>query len=381
MSDETTIAFARGLKPTPRHVLAAATPFKGVKSLAAPAEFAIVPKQLSVWGNNKYGVCVTSEEAYAKAVYSLMFNLPQNFTTEEEVINWARKRGYLNGAYLTEVMDDMNKDGLTAQDGIKYQDGGYKSVDYSDENVLQAALLIGPVKIGLDANALPTSAGQKQGWFSTQGSPYQYRNEDHCVGLSGYGSAAFLYGKLGLPLPSGLPGTTMGYLLFTWGTIGFVTHNWIMSTVAEAWVRNPTTLGLIPEPTPPGPDPVPPSPQPPVPPTPTTQLYVTIPSQTISYVGPLGRSYQLTVRGGTYPCHPAKNGAPEDDEGVSWYQVLELVRGVAPVILDGIRDGKSFEQIVADVIVAITPHKQSWTPGQWAKIIQLLLQILPLLTK
>ena len=106
------------------------------------------------------------------------------------------------------------------------------------------------------------------------GTPQQYTSEDHCVGLWGYGPSAWLFRQLGVALPSPLTGTETGYLLYTWATIGFVDHAWIMSTVGEAWLRSPTTVGELPAPTPtPTPTPVPPVPTPtptPVPPTPPT---------------------------------------------------------------------------------------------------------------
>ncbi len=244
--------FARGAKPTPRHKLLAAPQYKA--SVAAPAQVAIVPKQLDMWGNDEYGDCVSAEEAFAKACYS-----PEIFIPAATVVAWAQKRGYRDGADLTEVMDSMRSDGFVVGTQ-KYNDGGYASVDYSTESVLQNAIAAGPVKIGIDADALPSGAGNDQGWYALgKGS---FRNEDHCVALCGYGTATYLYGQLGVPLPAALTGKS-GYLLYTWSTIGFVDHAWIMSTVGEAWVRSPTTVGVPPlaPPTPPVP-PVPPGPTP-----------------------------------------------------------------------------------------------------------------------
>jgi hypothetical protein len=291
--------FLRGAKPTPRHKLQASTPFHPLIHgiVAPPTEFAVVPPQLSMWGNDQYGDCVTAEEAYAKAAYSVMIGIPETLISTEEVVRWATKYGFRDGADLTEVMDEMKIDGLAAG-GVNYKDGPYLGVDYSNESTLQAAISQGPVKIGIDANALPSGAGNNQGWHTL--STGHYGNEDHCVTLTGYGSATFLYGKLGVSLPSDLPGTTPGYLLFTWSTIGFVTHGWIMGTCGEAWLRNPTTTGQSPPapPNPPSP-PTPPSPPGPPPPpavvshgTAQTQPYsfhsggifgstITIPGQTI----------------------------------------------------------------------------------------------------
>lgn len=260
MSDEKEVVvpkFLRGAIPTPRHRLAAAEPHCPQEA-TLPPQVAYVPAKLSMWGNNQYGDCVSAEEAFNKAVSG-------EFISDSIVINWANKNGYLNGAMLDEVMISMKQDGFH-QDGKVYGDGGYKSVDYSNEDVLKSALAIAPVKIGIDAGALPSGAGSNQGWHAFGGSPGEFRNEDHCVALAGYGPAAWLYQQLGVALPSGIDPAKPCYLLFTWSTIGLVDHDWIMSTVGEAWLRDPSsTVDGAPQPNP-GPQPLPPVP--PVPPTP-----------------------------------------------------------------------------------------------------------------
>ncbi len=232
--------FLRGAIPSPRSKLLAAPAFL---AFAAPPQFAVVPKKLDMWGNDRYGCCVTSEDAFADAWWSTFCGLPQTFIPAAEVIRWAGKYGFLNGATLTDPMDKLKADGF-AVGGSNYKNGGYSGVDYSNEGTLQSALTVGPVKIAIDADALPSGAGNQQGWYSTSGQ--RYGNTDHCVSLAGYGSAAWLYGQLGVPLPASLNSTTPGYLLFTWGTLGFVTHPWLMGTCVEAWVRNPTTPGQAP---------------------------------------------------------------------------------------------------------------------------------------
>lgn len=247
--------FPRGAIPTPREVCERA-PKYAMPSGVAPAEFAVVPKVLSMWGNDRYGICVTSEEAFAKACHE-----PEIDIKEDVVIAWARERNYLNGAMLDEVMDDMIQQGFRVGNQL-YNDGPYHYVDYMDEDTLKSAIADGPVKIAIAADALPGDAGQRSGWYSIQ--ERRYSNTDHCVGLCGYGSAKFLYEKLGVPLPSALKPDLQGYLLFTWSTIGFVSHGWLRGTCTEAWLRDPTTVGVppLPEPKPPVP------PDPPVPPIP-----------------------------------------------------------------------------------------------------------------
>lgn len=237
--------FARGARPTPRHKLAAATPHIPLR--AVPTQVAYVPKKLSFWLNNQDGDCVTAEEAFNKDVAGI-------FIQDSTVQTWASQYGFMNGAMLTDVMDQMAKQGFL-QDGDVYGDGPYTSVDYSNEAVLQSALSIAPVKIGIDANALPSGAGNNQGWSAFGGRPGQYSNEDHCVALAGYGPADWLYQQLGVPLPAGVDATKTCYLLFTWSTIGVVDHDWIMSTCGEAWLRNPSTVVNQEPPPPPPPAP------------------------------------------------------------------------------------------------------------------------------
>lgn len=248
--------FPRGARPSPRYKLLRACAF--VPPARVPTQLAYVPQRLDFWDNSKYGDCVTAEEGFAKACY-----LPEIFIDPALLVSWAEAHGFLNGADLVSVLDSMQSDGF--QVGTqRYNDGPYFGVDYSDESILQAAIAQGPVKIAIDADALPAGAGNENGWYAIGGG--KFPNTDHCVSVCGYGSAEYLYSQLGLPLPVALPGNKTGYLVFTWSTIGFVDHDWIMGTCEEAWVRNPTTVGVPPlpgpGPTPPPPPPVPPSPVP-----------------------------------------------------------------------------------------------------------------------
>lgn len=296
----------RGARPTPRHKLASATPFRPAGR--APASASWVPKQLSMWGNSQYGDCVSAEEAFAKAC-----NNPEIFVPESTVIQWARQHGFLNGADLSEVMDAMQKDGMVVS-GTKYDDGPYQSVDYTNEPTLQAAIALGPVKIGIDADALPSGAGNSNGWYTLASG--NYRNEDHCVSLCGYGQAVELFAALGVPVPMGLQPSQPGYLLFTWSTIGFVTHGWILGTVGEAWIRNPTTVID-------GPTPVPPPPPPTPTPTPT-------PGGVAQVV------VQQPLLPGTYPIGPAIGGQPTEPKAIPWQLLIQILiailNGLVPVV-------------------------------------------------
>ena len=255
--------FARGAVKTPRHKLLAAKQHS-IKH-AAPSQVAYVPKKMDVWGNNQFGDCVSAEEAFNQ-------DCSGTFVDSKTVVNWASTRGFLNGANLTEVMDAMATHGFIVGEKT-YGDGPYTSVSYGDEATLKNALSIGVVKIAIDAGALPSGAGNGNGWVGRGGREGQFGNIDHCVALAGYGPAGWLCQQLGTALPSNLKDDTPMYLLFTWGTIGLVDHAWLMSCCAEAWLRNPgATIDGKPQPNPgPTPSPTPdpgPQPKPPTPPGP-----------------------------------------------------------------------------------------------------------------
>jgi hypothetical protein len=233
--------FPRGAKPTPRYKLLAAFPHQLTKAVPPP-QVITIPSFLEMWLNDQDGDCVTAEEAAAKAVYSVANGLPETKITDATVSAFCNAYGFLNGANLTDVMDKMISDGFQQDSG--YKDGPYTSVDYSNETILQDAISVGPVKIGIDASALPSGAGNGNGWYASGGTPGQFTSEDHCVGLWGYGPSAALFAALNVPVPAGFPAS--GYLLYTWSSIGVVDHAWIMSTCGEAWLRNPTTVGIGP---------------------------------------------------------------------------------------------------------------------------------------
>lgn len=315
ISEATGQPFPRGASATPAHVLLAAEPYSQGRELRAPpAQMAYVPQRLSYWGNDRYGDCVTAEEAFKCACYD-----PEIFIDDATVIDWARRHGVLNGASLDEVLDAMNGDGFRAGPQ-RYDDGPKLLVDYSNESALQSAIAQGPVKIAIAADALPNDAGNRQGWYALGGP--RYRSTDHCVSLCGYGPAAYLYQRLGVSLPSGLASNPSrpGYLLFTWSTIGFVDFAWLMGTCQEAWVRDPSTVGVPPL-APPVPVPVPdPVPTPtPVPPGPVPQQITVSGDVTIPIWGPTrgeitatcgGQTNVFTlqnVRGRTFRLVPKKN--------------------------------------------------------------------------
>src|ERR1700710_2047871 len=87
----------RGAIPSPRSELAAARPHLSI--VGSPPNFINVPRQISMWGNDVHGDCVTAEEAFAKAC-----NSPEIFIPDNDVIAWASRHGILEGANLTQVL-------------------------------------------------------------------------------------------------------------------------------------------------------------------------------------------------------------------------------------------------------------------------------------
>jgi hypothetical protein len=224
----------RGAIPTPRSVLAAAVPHA---ALGAPPTYIVVPKQISMWGNDVHGDCVTAEEAFAKSCHD-----PEIFISVAEVISWATAHGVLEGANLPPVMTWMQNGGFSVPP-FTYDDGPHYSVDWTNAATLQSAISRGPVKIGIAADQIETawnSTGGQSGWFAT--GFHADANEDHCVSLCGYGSISWLAQQLGVEVPAGITGTDAGYAMFTWDSIGIIDVPSMIAITHEAWLRQPTTV-------------------------------------------------------------------------------------------------------------------------------------------
>lgn len=257
----------RGAIPSPRNVVFGLIPHRVTGPY--PSRFGLIPRQLDAWGNHDYGDCVSAEEAFAKAAYSQQYGAgTELFIPSQTLISWARKHNYLNGATLTDVMDDMIRDGIVV-DGKTYTDGPYRSVDWTNDDVLSSAIYQGPVKIAVAADHIANSYKESNGWFGTGWR--KDNNIDHCVSLGGFGSMQDLASMLGVGVPGGVNPGDRGYLLFTWGSIGVVDRQSMINVTAEAYLRTPTTPQTpapdptpAPVPNPPGPVPIPGQAPPPV---------------------------------------------------------------------------------------------------------------------
>jgi hypothetical protein len=225
---------SRGARPSPRHRLASALPHRIVGP--TPSQWLWLPKRLSMWLNDVEGDCVTAEEAFAKAC-----NNPEIFITDGSVLAWAAANKVLNGAELTQVLDQMQHDGFH-QDGFIYNDGPPSSVDWTNTTALQNAIAQGPVKIGVAADQLENAVPNPptNGWIATDFQKDE--NLDHCVSLCGYGEIGWLANQLGVGSP--VPGDTPAYALFTWDSIGIIDVPSMLAITGEAWLRSPTTVAV-----------------------------------------------------------------------------------------------------------------------------------------
>ncbi|HBZ8586309.1 TPA: hypothetical protein MM852_003612 [Salmonella enterica subsp. enterica] len=227
----------RGAIASPRHILAASKCLAPIKKEALPKNHLFLPKKISNWLNNRYGNCVTAEEAFAKACQN-----PEVFISDKEVYRWARAHNALNGAYISQVLHTMTYDGFI-QDGNRYNNGRYYSVNWRNPAVLKSALIKGPVKIGVSANQLEKACRTtrfRNGWVA-QGFRVDERT-DHCISICGYGSFSWLSQQLKTALPRNANPNTQGYALFTWGSIGMIDQRSLAAITSEAWLRIPTTI-------------------------------------------------------------------------------------------------------------------------------------------
>jgi hypothetical protein len=133
-----TATHLRGAIPSPPSFIAAAPVFQTV--VGAPPNTITIPAQLSMWGNDTYGDCVTAEEAFAKACSN-----PEIFIPQSTVISWATAHNVLNGATLSGVLQTMQSDGFQ-QNGNIYDDGGYARVMYTNSGNLMSAIAVGPTR-------------------------------------------------------------------------------------------------------------------------------------------------------------------------------------------------------------------------------------------
>ena len=225
-----------GAFPSPNSELAAAQRYKA--GGAAPESFLAWPIEIGFWGNDKASNSSWAEEAFTKACAG-----PKVFIPTDVVLHTAQECGSSNFARF------MQMHGFQ-MGGAAYLDGPFNKVNWTDTAALNGAIAnVGPVKIGV-ASANLTSGPHGQVTPGTSGWAIYDRPtghpEDHCSSLCGYGPLAALVGLFArngvkVNVPSGMP-PGLCYAMFTWGSIGIVDRQSLMSVTGEAWVRNPTTI-------------------------------------------------------------------------------------------------------------------------------------------
>lgn len=234
----------RGAIPSTRAELAAAIPHIADPAVAVPPSFLVWPVEMADWGNYDHGDCVTAEEAFAKATAGQRMFFP-----DATVMAWATSHNVLNGASITGVMNMMATDGFPLN-SFKYDDGPYKSVNWTNPALLQSAISgHGPVKLGVGAGEFQSNAHGLVTPGTSGWAMYGYptgQDEDHCVSLCGYGTLAELVDLfkghgVAVTVPAGMP-TGLCYAMFTWNSIGIVCEQSMLNMTHEAWIRMPVTI-------------------------------------------------------------------------------------------------------------------------------------------
>lgn len=244
--EEQTKKMPRGLIPSPEEALRTARVYVPRTLMAMPSSFLQWPYKMSYWGNDKYGDCVTAEEAFAKVTASGHYFIP-----ECTVIGWAERNGYLNGTTCSSVLSTMRDKGIDFSMNILY-DGNFSIINYKDCTALRNAIYCcGPVKLSIDSKYMQPVTSPAKGNMTPGESGWALYNypqsgkHDHCVSVCGYGLlddliSEFKKYQIDVRKSSGMPGG-MWYAVFTWNSIGIVDEQSLLNMTYEAWARDPVT--------------------------------------------------------------------------------------------------------------------------------------------
>lgn len=257
--------FAADAKQYPRG-LVKSTPEKRVKvakaprlrDAAAPENYVTICPSYDIAGNDQYGICVSAEEVNHWRAWSVASGYPMVVIPTNTVIAWARKYGFLNGAMLPDVMDELKVNGMSDAKGVVYKLKDYFAVDYTSQDAVKAGIYqYKTLNIAIDADCLNNFSGEN-GWMELKA--VRGRSLNHCVGLHGYGSLSWLCSQFKVAVPSGADGSQLCVVLYTWGSVGIVSWPALQAMMpdSEAYGREPGAVPSVPFPTP----------NPPTPPTP-----------------------------------------------------------------------------------------------------------------
>lgn len=233
-----------GLKPTPPGKLQAALrigePIMAkLRALPQPPENydgSGGVRDFGMYGNSTWGTCVTAEEAAAKSVISAKTGAPEIRIPDRNAVDWARKHGYLNGAYLDEVLKTMVRDGLIDDAGREHRDDDTAvAIDGTKKLVMQLAIYYtGMVKVAINAGPVMAADNGQYGWILLNA---RGGSLDHCVGYCGYGSLEFCCQTLGVKVPAGADPKRFCLIMFTWSRLGIVSWEAALNMTGEWWMR------------------------------------------------------------------------------------------------------------------------------------------------
>lgn len=235
-----------GAIPTPRHLLLKATPFLPDFARLDYEEFLHFPEKISIWHNDKYGCCVISEEAFAKGCGE-----KSEFITDDTVMHYLNKYEGKNGVHIlynligfSKCLGDASSRGF--HQNRKYYHNGkeFYGVDWTDANTLRQAILKGPIAAGVKSSLLKRDfhTNRQNGWVVTDVKEEESARQDHAVSICGFGSFSSLAKMLKSELPPYVDGKKHGYAMFTWGSIGIVDEQSLLSMTGEAWLRVPLNI-------------------------------------------------------------------------------------------------------------------------------------------
>ena len=355
------------------------TPPKAVKLESffhRPANLMGLPENLDYWTkaassirrmylNDRLGCCVITGKMHQLGVYSA-----NNFGADKTILatDAEVQNQYVsicgagdNGCYITAVLNTWMQKGLVAGGKI-YPLDGYAAVEPSNLVLLKTAIhIFGSVTFGID---LPSA------WLNTDdGEQWDVTNSGS---VGGHDVCALGYDHRGVIIA-----TWGGTRVITWAALesrAYIDECYVQ--LAPAWYQDarlaPSGFDVAglkqamedfksgklpddPDPTVPPPPPAPPVPAPPTPAGPITVTlplftggvkpsdYITDPTQPTAYVFSLAAQGPIVVSLGA--AHHLMGAVP-------WALILALAAKYLPIILADLAAGKTWQEILADILGA-----------------------------
>lgn len=196
-----------------------------------------------------------AEEAFAHTLTNP--NLP--FLSDESVFRWGYKNNELCGTSIkdlqikmhfgagflqnvTEIKEKEEEEGGEGGACYMSKSGLYYESNFKDLNNLHHAIAEGPVKNHMYVSKPFSSQIQSTyGWFINETSKPENPKALHAISLFGYGPIKILSKLLHVKLPEKYD-NELGYLIFTWATIGIVHRDAFVNFSTNTYVRKPTKI-------------------------------------------------------------------------------------------------------------------------------------------